>query len=101
LFDGWTQTWLDPEFRTWDLRPLLPLVRCPVLAMQGDDDDYGTRAQVNAIASGVGGPVETWILPECDHTPHREHRRMVLARSAAFMLNLTAAQLAKVAIADV
>ena len=89
LFDGWTETWLGSDFRTWDLRPLLPLVHCPVLAMQGDADEFGTGAQVDAMACGVAGPVETWILSDCGHTPHREHRRAVLERSTAFIAGVT------------
>ena len=53
---GWTENWLRPEFRDWDIRPRLRAVRCPVLIIQGRDDDFGTLGQVDAIAARVGGP---------------------------------------------
>ncbi len=45
-FWGWNRIWLDPEFRSWNIEALLPSIRCPVLAIQGEDDEYGTMAQI-------------------------------------------------------
>src|SRR5207248_3075248 len=50
-FWGWNDIWLDPEFRSWTIEEYLPGVRCPVLAIQGADDEYGTMAQLDAIES--------------------------------------------------
>ncbi len=83
-FRGWCGCWLDPGFRDWDIRPLLPGIRTPVLAIQGRDDPYGTPAQMTAIADGCRGPVETLLLDDCRHTPHRERRDAVLDRAARF-----------------
>jgi hypothetical protein len=55
----WNQAWLAPSFLDWNIEEYLPGISCPVLAMQGVDDEYGTAAQIEAIARGVGGPVET------------------------------------------
>ncbi len=83
-FWGWNGPWLDPEFRRWNLESALPLVRAPLLVIQGADDEYGTLAQVRAIEAQAGGPVETLLLEGCGHTPHKDQAEAVLERAAAF-----------------
>lgn len=82
---GWTGVWLRPEFRGWNLEALLPAVACPVLVIQGEDDEYGTVRQVEAIAQGVRGPVETRLLPGCGHSPHHQKKDETLALMIAFL----------------
>ncbi len=84
-FRGWNHAWLDPAFRTWNIEDRLPGVRCPVLAIQGADDEYGTLAQIDAIARGVAGPFEKLVLAGCKHSPHRDQEETVLAAMAAFI----------------
>lgn len=83
-FRGWNEAWLNPQFRYWSLAPYLPSVTAPVLALQGEADEYGTPAQLTAIAEGVGGAVETALL-DCGHWPHREQRAETLGRITAFL----------------
>jgi pimeloyl-ACP methyl ester carboxylesterase len=83
-FRGWSDVWLDPEFRSWNLEALLPRVVCPVLVIQGEQDEYGTVRQVEAIAAQVTGPVQPIVLPACGHSPHRDRPEDVLAAVAAF-----------------
>ena len=71
-FRGWNDAWLDPGFRTWNLESYLPAITSPVLCIQGEDDPYGTRAQVDAIGRQVSGPKDILLIPRCGHTPHRE-----------------------------
>jgi pimeloyl-ACP methyl ester carboxylesterase len=71
-FLGWAGVWLDPEFRRWDLRGFLPGVRVPVLVIQGEDDEYGTVAQVHAVCGGVTGPATRLVLPRAGHVPMRD-----------------------------
>jgi pimeloyl-ACP methyl ester carboxylesterase len=78
-FWGWNKIWLDPDFRAWNIREYMPGVRCPVLAIQGADDEYGTLAQLDAVTSGVSGPTESLILPDCGHAPHRDQAAATLA----------------------
>jgi len=84
-FRGWNDIWLDPNFRTWTIEDALPGVRCPVLAIQGADDEYGTLAQLDAIERGVAGRFERLVLPQCKHSPHRDQEEAVLAAMAAFI----------------
>ncbi|HLQ86070.1 MAG TPA: alpha/beta hydrolase [Salinisphaeraceae bacterium] len=85
VLDAWTEVWLAPEFRDWTLVPLLPQVRCPVLAIHGADDEYGSSAFAQCITDGVRGPAQMALLPDCGHVPHHEHRDQVLELVAAFL----------------
>jgi pimeloyl-ACP methyl ester carboxylesterase len=83
-FWGWCGPWLDPAFRRFDLTPQLAGITAPVLLVQGHDDEYGTALQLEAIRAGVRGPVETLLLEECGHSPHRDQEGPVLSAMAAF-----------------
>jgi pimeloyl-ACP methyl ester carboxylesterase len=72
LTAAWIDCWLSPEFRDWNIERYLSRIRCPVLILQGTDDEYGTPDQVRAIAKGVAGRAEAHLLPRVGHTPHRE-----------------------------
>jgi pimeloyl-ACP methyl ester carboxylesterase len=85
-FRGWNDIWLNPEFRKWNIQDRLAGVRCPVLVIQGVDDEYGTMEQVAAIRRGVTqAPVETLLLPECGHSPHRDRREQTLEAIVEFV----------------
>jgi pimeloyl-ACP methyl ester carboxylesterase len=85
MFRGWVEAWQHPTMRDWRMTDRLPAIRCPVLAIQGENDDHGSPGQVEAIVSGVSGPVESWFVPGCGHAPHLEAADAVLERSAAFL----------------
>ena len=87
MFRGWAETWLSPEFRDWNMVERLPAIVCPALVIQGEDDEHGTVAQVTAIADGVSGPAETWMIPDCGHSPHIEARAAVCRRMADFIVS--------------
>jgi pimeloyl-ACP methyl ester carboxylesterase len=84
-FYGWNDIWLDPEFRSWNIEPFLPGVTCPVLAIQGIDDEYGTMAQLDSIAARVSGPVELLKLAACRHSPHRDQPDATLTAMTRFV----------------
>jgi pimeloyl-ACP methyl ester carboxylesterase len=77
LFDDWTRVWLSPEFRSWNIEHSLGRVNCPTLVIQGEDDEYGTRRQVEAIAGALGERCEVLMLPDCHHAPHADQRAAV------------------------
>lgn len=85
VLDAWTQVWLSPEFSTWSLDAVLGRIRCPVLAIHGDLDEYGSEEFPRRIVVGVRGPAELAILKGCGHVPHRERRDEVLGLAAAFL----------------
>jgi pimeloyl-ACP methyl ester carboxylesterase len=84
-FRGWNDAWLTPEFRDWNIEEYLPGITCPVLAIQGADDEYGTPAQLEAIARGVKGSFEPLVLRHCKHSPHRDQEAAVLEAMAEFV----------------
>jgi pimeloyl-ACP methyl ester carboxylesterase len=88
-FWGWNRIWLDPAFRRWDIREYLPRVRCPVLAIQGEDDEYGTMEQVERLRAAVRG-AEVLKLARCGHSPHRDQPDATLAAIARFVERLPA-----------
>jgi len=60
----------------------------PALVIQGESDEYGTVAQVNAIRHQSGAAVEVLMLPDCGHSPHRDQPEKVLAAMQAFVAKL-------------
>ena len=85
MFRTWTDVWLRPEFRKWNIEECLPAIECPVLVVQGEDDAYGTLGQVDAVVTHVRGPTEPLGLPHCGHSPHSERPDEVLAAAARFI----------------
>ncbi|MBL8251582.1 MAG: alpha/beta hydrolase [Candidatus Competibacter sp.] len=85
MFRGWCDTWLRPSRRAWNIEAELPRIACPTLIVQGQDDEYATRAQVDAITAGVSGPHQILWLPACAHVPHHQARDRVLESSVRFI----------------
>jgi pimeloyl-ACP methyl ester carboxylesterase len=84
-FWGWNQAWLDPAFRVWNIEEYLPQIRVPVLVIQGEDEQYGTLRQVEAIKQGCAGQVRSLILSNCGHSPHRDQPQLTLEAMTAFL----------------
>ena len=83
-FWGWNNIWLDPRFKLWNIEAYLPAIRCPILAIQGLDDEYGTRAQLDTIAAATPA-TEVVMLAACGHSPHRDQGAEILRRSTDFV----------------
>ncbi len=89
-FYGWADVWLDGNFGRWDIRDdFLPNVACPVLGIQGYDDEYGTMAQLDEIARRVKGPCELLKLEKCGHAPFRDRPEAVLEKIVPFVTGRT------------
>jgi pimeloyl-ACP methyl ester carboxylesterase len=83
-FWGWNDIWLDPAFRSWNIESYLDAIRCPVQCIQGEQDEYGTPAQLQAIAARVPG-TEIVMLPDCKHSRHRDQREKTLEAVEQFV----------------
>ncbi|WP_461535039.1 alpha/beta fold hydrolase [Spongorhabdus nitratireducens] len=79
VLNAWTGVWLSPEFADWSLQPVIGKVQCPVLAIHGELDEYGSRAFPVFIAGNSSGKGEMLLLPDCGHMPHREQTDKVVA----------------------
>jgi pimeloyl-ACP methyl ester carboxylesterase len=88
-FRGWNDVWLSAGFRDWDITDRLPGITAPVLLVQGDADQYGTFAQLDAIRRGVRGPVDELRLEGAGHSPHLDARDAVVAAIARFVRERT------------
>ncbi len=84
-FRGWCESWLNPEFHHWNIEAYVDRITVPVLVIQGEDDEYGTMAQLDAIAAQVGGPCELLKLPACGHSPHKDQQEKVLKALVEFV----------------
>lgn len=87
VFRAWYDTWLSPAFRAWNIEGYLPSIRCPILAVQGEDDGYATMAQLDAITAlaTAAATVEQLRLPACGHSPHQDQESAVTDAIARFI----------------
>lgn len=87
-FWGWNRAWLDPDFWHWNIEEYLPSIAVPVLVVQGRQDEYGTKAQYEAIAAKAGGPVRVEVLDDCRHSPHKDQPEKFVQLIEEFVTNL-------------
>ncbi len=85
VFRAWADTWLKKEYRSWNIEHFLPKINCPVLAIQGEGDEYGSMAQVDGIVNQVAGKARKLMIRDVGHTPHREARDVVMQESIGFV----------------
>jgi pimeloyl-ACP methyl ester carboxylesterase len=83
-FYGWNDVWLHPDFPHWNIEDVLGDIACPLLLIQGTEDQYGTMEQLDRIEAGAGGPVERVHLA-ARHAPHLEAPEETLAAAAGFI----------------
>jgi pimeloyl-ACP methyl ester carboxylesterase len=88
MFHGWNDIWLHPEFRDWNIESFLPLIDSPLLVIQGENDPYGTLAQVDAIERSAGGPMKKLVFSDCGHSPHIDFRQQTIDAIDAFVREL-------------
>jgi pimeloyl-ACP methyl ester carboxylesterase len=87
VFAAWADTWLAPPFKHWSIEYLLPSIDCPVLAVQGSGDQYGSQAQLDTIERGVPGARQQ-VLPGCGHSPHLDQPEATAQAMAGFIIPL-------------
>jgi pimeloyl-ACP methyl ester carboxylesterase len=83
-FWGWNEIGLNPDFTAWNIEPLLPDIPCPVLAIQGIDDEYGSMEQIDRLQQGVRN-LQRLELANCGHSPHRDQPEAVLSAVQTFL----------------
>lgn len=88
IVKAWTEIWLSKKFKSWNIEYLLKNITCPLLFIQGENDEYGTSDQVEKTISQVSGTAEKFIIPNIGHTPHKEAPEIVLNRSVEFINSL-------------
>lgn len=84
----WANAWLAPGSEPMEADARLPRIEAPLLALQGEDDEYGTELQLGVIAGKVSGFAATRMLPDCGHSPHLQARDATLAEIVSFIAPL-------------
>ncbi len=87
-FRGWNDAWLSTEFRSWNVADVIDYLRVPALVMQGMQDQYGTKAQVDEVESRSYAPVDVVMLDQCRHHPQFEQPQAVLDAVSEFSTRL-------------
>jgi pimeloyl-ACP methyl ester carboxylesterase len=87
LFWGWNNIWLDSRFRDWNIESYLDSIRCPVLVLQGAQDEYGTAKQIEAIQRRIPSAAAI-MLDDCKHAPHRDRSEATLSAISRFLTTL-------------
>lgn len=82
---AWVDNWLSEHFAGWSLDAVLPQVRCPLLSLHGDNDEFGSPAHPERLVALAGGPGLMRLLQGCGHVPHREQAERVLAEVLQFL----------------
>lgn len=88
VLGAWTENWLDPAFAAWSLTTVLPRVRCPVLAIHGIHDEYGSTRHPELIGQLCAGPSRIEILADTYHVPHRERPGVTLELLSEFVTSI-------------
>lgn len=83
-FWGWNDIWLKPNFRHWNLTQAIKTITCPILAVQGLDDEYGTLEQIHGIKR-VLPTTRLLELADCGHSPHRDQPEALIDACIAFI----------------
>jgi pimeloyl-ACP methyl ester carboxylesterase len=84
-FFGWNGAWLDPDFKSWDVSDCLGYIRVPLQIIQGEEDQYGTRRQIEIAEEECYCPVEVCWIPKVGHAPYRESPEITLDAVAGFV----------------
>lgn len=85
IVKAWTEIWLSDQFRNWNIEPMLKNIACPLLFVQGENDEYGSLDQVDKTITQVSGNSEKFIIPNVGHTPHKETPEIVLNKATEFV----------------
>ena len=83
-FYGWNRIWLHPPFRQWSIEDEIGVIPCPLLAVQGLDDEYGTLEQIRGIARRVP-QTQLLELAQCGHSPHKDQPELMLEAATRFL----------------
>lgn len=84
VFEGWSRCWLSPAFKAWNVAALMEAISCPLLGIQGREDQFGSLEQLRELQRRVPH-AQLLVLDACRHVPHEEHPQPTLQAVAAFL----------------
>jgi pimeloyl-ACP methyl ester carboxylesterase len=85
IFLRWFRTWTHPNFSAWNMLNRLPDIKCPILGIQGENDEYGSFEQLTTIRDSVPAHTDVMGIKNCHHTPHSEFGDLVIDRISRFL----------------
>jgi pimeloyl-ACP methyl ester carboxylesterase len=85
VLSAWIDVWLSAEFLSWSLEPRIGKVTCPVLALHGDRDEYGSTAFPEYIVGNTAGESSMIMIENCGHVPHKEKMDEVINHTKSFI----------------
>lgn len=85
MFNSWTNVWLLPESKIWNIEKYLPKICCPVLAIQGYNDEYGTVKQLESLKKYLAEKLQILFIPDCGHIPHFQAKELVIQEILQFL----------------
>ncbi len=85
VLSAWTQTWLSEAFAGWTIESCIASIHCPLLAIHGEEDEYGSVLHPARIARLTTASSECLILEQCRHVPHREVAQAVLDKVSRYL----------------
>ena len=83
-FWQWNDVWLSDAFASFDMRADCARITCPLLLVQGEEDEYGTLAQLEAIEHQAPH-ARRMVLTPCGHSPHRDQPEAVTESIRTFL----------------
>jgi pimeloyl-ACP methyl ester carboxylesterase len=90
LFNAWTETWLSEAFSSWNIESILPAITCPVMVIQGVEDEFGSIEQVHAIANNVSGYSQVCMVVNAGHSPHKQNEIWLIHECCRFIDKINA-----------
>lgn len=88
MFYGWANTWISKESESWNICHFLKTIICPVLLIQGENDEYGTSLQLHLISNNCKASCNIIEIQDCGHVPHFEQQDMVLEETRSLFESL-------------
>ncbi|KAA5534876.1 alpha/beta hydrolase [Taibaiella lutea] len=85
LFHAWTETWLRNDFRDWNIEHFLPAITCPVMVIQGVEDEFGSYEQVQFIANNTSGAKQICMVNNAGHSPHKQSELWLINECCRFL----------------
>ncbi|MCK9254239.1 MAG: alpha/beta hydrolase [Bacteroidales bacterium] len=88
MFHGWYDVWTNPEYKNWNIENYLKLIKCPVLAIQGDKDEYGSIKQLDSLKNNIKSFCQIELIKNCGHAPHFEAEEEITELTLSFIQDL-------------
>ncbi len=88
MFYSWTEILLSEKMRKWNIEHYISRITCPVLAIHGEKDNFGTIKQIETIKQNSKGEVELLVITDCGHVPHQQAKKQIMVKVIDFLTKI-------------